>query len=144
MLLELLRVGQSTRGTFGVLRRGQVPFAVTLERPWDDNKTDVSCIPAGRYTCRRVFSQRFGETFEIAAVPGRTHVLFHKGNTIHDTKGCVCVAEEFGGTMQSPTVVSSERGYRELMQMVSGLYEFTLVIQESLPAQDAELTGIDI
>ena len=127
-----------------MLRRGQVPFAVTLERPWEDNKTDVSCIPSGRYTCRRVLSQWFGETFEIAAVPGRSHVLFHKGNTIHDTRGCICVAEEFGGTMENPTVVSSERGYRELMQLVSGLYEFTLMITESLPAHDTEFMGREI
>ena len=144
MLIELIRVGQSTRGTFGVLRRGQVPFADTLELPWEDNKTDVSCIPAGRYTCRRVLSQRFGETFQIMDVPGRSNILFHKVNTIHDTRGCIGVAEEFGGTMDAPTVVSSERGYRELMQLVSGLYKFPLIIMESLPMQGTELMGIEI
>jgi hypothetical protein len=136
MTLEIVRVGQSPRGTFGILRYGHVPFAVTLEPPWQNNATDISCIPAGRYRCRRVRSTRFGETFEIMEVPNRSYVLFHRGNQVHDTKGCVCVAEEFGGTFSDPMIVSSERGYREFMQLTRGLSEFWVVISESLPSAE--------
>lgn len=131
MILELIRVGQSPRGTFGVLRHGPVPFALTLERPWFDNQPSTSCIPSGRYACKRVRSPKFGDTYEVADVPGRSHILFHKGNTIDDTHGCILVAEEFSGTFDQPTIVSSERGYREFMDLLDGRSAFTLVITDA-------------
>ena len=128
-MLTLLRVGSSDYGTFGVLRDGAIPFAVTMEPPWRNNATDVSCIPPGRYTCRRVISPHFGETFEIV-VPGREHILFHPGNKLIDTKGCVMVAEEFGGTDMLPIIVSSKRGYSEFMAKQAGQDTFELEIMD--------------
>lgn len=130
MVLELIRVGSSPRGTFGVLRHGDVPFVLTLERPWIDNQQNVSCIPHGRYRCRKIRSPRFGNTYEICDVPNRSHVLFHAGNTIEDTQGCVLVGEEFSGTWEKPMLVSSQRGFGELMKYLNGEVEFDLVIYE--------------
>ena len=128
LLLTLLRVGQSNRGTFGVLRYGQIPFALTLERPWEDNAPEISCIPPGRYTCRRVHSPKFGDTFEVTDVSGRSHILFHKGNTTDDTQGCILVAEEFSGTFDHPFLASSQRGFGELMSLMEGRTAFELEI----------------
>lgn len=125
---DVIRVGQSARGTFGVLRHGQVPFALTMERPWVDNAVRFSCIPAGTYVCRRVQSPKFGETFEITGVPGRTHILFHKGNRLDETEGCILVGEEFGGTAAQPLLASSARGYGELMARLTAVDEFSLTI----------------
>ena len=133
MVIELIRVGQSNRGTFGVLRHGAIPFALTLERPWEDNAPSASCIPAGRYRCARVQSPKFGNTFEVTAVPCRSHILFHKGNTVDDTHGCILVAEEFSGTFDQPFLASSERGYREFMDLLDGRADFTLVITDAKP-----------
>jgi len=130
LVLELIRVGSSQRGTFGVLRHGQVPFVLTLERPWADNERDISCIPAGRYRCRRLHSPKFGNTYEITEVPNRTHVLFHSGNTIEDTQGCILLGEEFSGTWDRPMIVSSRRGFLEFMRYLDGALEFDLVIYE--------------
>lgn len=131
--LELLRVGQSSRGTFGVLRHGDVPFALTLEPPWKNNAPGESCIPAGRYECVRVRSPKFGNTFEVTDVPGRTHVLFHKGNTIEDTEGCILVGEEFSGTFDHPRIASSERGFLELLSLLDGDSIFELQITDAPP-----------
>ena len=128
MKLDLLRVGQSARGTFGVLRYGPVPFALTLEDAWRDNQPHVSCIPPGHYRCQRVRSPKFGETFEVTNVPGRTHILFHKGNDTDDTDGCILVAEEFSGTFDRPMVVSSQRGFSEFLALLDGQAEFDLEI----------------
>lgn len=134
LLLEIVRVGTSNRGTFGALRYRQVAFALTLERPWEDNAQDVSCIPAGRYRCRKIRSPRFGDTYEVCDVPGRTHVLFHKGNFLHETKGCILVGEEFSGTFEKPFVASSERGFLELMKLLDGTPEFDLCIFDAPPS----------
>lgn len=138
--LDLIRVGTSARGTFGVIRHGQVPFVLTLERPWEDNKQEVSCIPAGRYRCRRIRSPRFGNTFEVCEVPGRTHVLFHAGNTLEDTHGCILVGEEFSGTWDAPMLVSSQRGFGELIKYLDGLPEFDIVIHE--PQLNESIVGV--
>ncbi len=130
MVLELIRVGQSARGTFGVLRHGAVPFVLTLERPWVNNEKNISCIPAGRYRCRKIRSPHFGNTYEICDVPGRIHVLFHAGNTIEDTQGCILVGEEFSGTWEKPMLVSSRRGFGELVKFLDGDREFDLIIYE--------------
>ena len=136
MTLDLVRVGQSERGTFGVLRLGSVPFAVTVEQPWLENMQDVSCIPAGRYRCARVNSPRFGDTFEVTGVPGRSHVLFHRGNSIHDTRGCILVAEEFGGTFGAPVIASSDKGFREFLYITSSMTFFDLVIHDVPPSTE--------
>lgn len=130
LVLELIRIGSSQRGTFGVLRHGQVPFVLTLERPWAENQQNISCIPAGRYRCRRLHSPKFGNTYEITEVPNRTHVLFHSGNTIEDTQGCILIGEEFSGTWDRPMIVSSRRGFIEFMRYLDGALEFDLVIYE--------------
>lgn len=130
MRLTLLRVGQSNKGTFGVLRYGDVPFALTLERPWHDNQPTVSSIPAGTYSCLRVTSPKFGVTFEVQEVPGRSHILFHKGNTIEDTKGCILVGEEFAGSYDVPVLADSKHGFDEFMSLLYGRTQFDLLIMD--------------
>jgi hypothetical protein len=131
MQLTLVRIAQSEKGTFGVLRDGAIPFAVTCEEPWRDNAPTISCIPVGRYTCLRVVSPHFGDVFEVMNVPGRTHVLLHKGNTTDDTHGCILVAEEFAGTNAAPMIASSKRGYDELMAKLAGHDTFDLEIHDA-------------
>jgi hypothetical protein len=126
MTLELLRVGSDYALTQGVLRHNGRAFAVTLELPWRANEPEHSCIPPGTYECRRVQSPRFGNTFEVMDVPGRTHILFHKGNQTADTAGCLLVAEKF----VDDRVEDSKEGYNELMRLFEGVDTFTLVIKE--------------
>ena len=82
----------------------------------------------GVYRCVRVQSPRFGKTFEVTQVPGRTHILFHRGNYLEDTEGCILVAEEFSGTYEKPMIVSSHRGFMEMMKLLQDDSEFELEI----------------
>lgn len=127
--LTLARVSHDGDGTYGVLIDGTKPFAVTLELPWRFNQKEVSCIPAATYLCKRVKSPRFGDTFEITNVRGRTHVLFHKGNRTRDSKGCILVAEEYGELGGEFAVLSSARGFDEFMAKLKGWSEFMLEIK---------------
>jgi hypothetical protein len=130
MDLRLKRVSQIGDATFGVLINGDTPFAVTLEPSWKDNKRNISCIPTGSYSCKRVNSPRFGSTFEIMDVTDRTHILFHKGNRERNTEGCVLVAEEFGRLDGEAAVLSSGKGFYEFMSILRGLDEFNIVIED--------------
>lgn len=125
----LKRVAQNAKGVFGVLISDNIPFAVTLERPWLENQRSISCIPAGIYTCKRVNSPKFGDTFEVTSVEDRTHILLHKGNLAIDSEGCILVAEEFGKLGASAAILDSAHGFTELMSMLKGINEFQLVIQ---------------
>ena len=128
--LDLIRVSKSDLCTQGVLRLNGWAFAITMEPPWRDNQPDISCIPADVYTCTRIISPHFGETFEITGVPNRAHILLHKLNAVNETKGCVGIGEEFGGTYDAPLIVGSARGFGEFMQLLQGHQSFVLRIIE--------------
>lgn len=127
----LKRIAATADGTFGVLLDGDTPFAVTLERKWLDNRAEVSCIPVGVYACKRVASPRFGDTFEVTGVPGRSHILFHSGNTEDDSKGCILVAEQFGSINGKTAVQVSREGFAEFMARLKGVNEFTIEIKNA-------------
>lgn len=128
MTIVLARVARSESGTFGVLVHDYIPFAVTLELPWRANGEGDSCIPSGDYTCRRIRSPKFGETFEVCDVPNRSHILLHRGNAIPDTQGCILVAEEFTVLDGNPAIGRSKQGFDELLDRVTELDSFMLSI----------------
>ena len=102
-------------------------FLYTLELPWLDNATMVSCIPAGPHRCRRVVSPTYGVTFEIE-VEGRTHILFHWGNWVKNTNGCVLLG--LGRDTDVPAVWTSRKAHEIFMAALEGVDEFELVIIE--------------
>lgn len=121
IFFTLKRVATGIHGTFGVLLDAQgLPFAVTLELPWLENRANVSCIPDGVYICQRVQSPKFGETFEITNVKDRTDILLHKANTVDDLLGCIGVAESFDLIGAVPGVAASGHGYAEFMGKMTG------------------------
>jgi len=129
-MITIKRTAENEYGTFGVLLDGDLPFALTLERKWLNNQSNISCIPTGVYTCRRVDSPHFGDTFEVTGVPGRSHILFHKGNLDDDSHGCILVGEEYDPVLGSYGIKASRDGFNEFMQRLRGSETFHLEIQE--------------
>ncbi|MBC17657.1 MAG: hypothetical protein CL942_11475 [Desulfovibrio sp.] len=129
-LVEVIRVEQGEEGTFGVLKLNGQAYCVTLEPPQRGNVQNISCIPAGEYHCKRVSSPRFGETYEITDVPGRSHILFHAGNVVGDTSGCVLLGRHFGRLGTSRAVLDSGRTFSDFITQCEGNNEFPLVIRE--------------
>lgn len=126
--LTLKRISSNPIGTFGVLINNTIPFVITRELPWYDNRKNLSCIPTGIYTCKRTNSPKFGETFEILNVPNRTNILFHQGNFIHDTQGCILVAEKFEYINNAPIISESKIGFKEFMDLQQDTDTFNLTI----------------
>ena len=125
--MRLKRIHGDETGTYGAIIDYR-PFAVTLEDPWKDNLPNISCIPSGIYTCERIVSPKFGNTFQIMDVPNRTHILFHRGNTQEDTQGCILLGEKYEPVAGKPGIQFSGQGYREFMGKLTGINEFELVI----------------
>jgi hypothetical protein len=77
----------------------------TLELPWKDNKSNLSCIPEGIYTVRKMrpgFGRDYGY-FRFMTVPGRTvnrvlgmsTILIHPITYVKDLLGCIGVGSRF-------------------------------------------------
>ena len=123
--LELHTVAVLPDGCFSVLLWDGRPFAVSVERTFDDGRP---VIQAGEYECVRTTYHKGGyETFEII-IKGHTRVLFHKGNTEDDSLACVLVAEAFGVMGQKVAVLDSRTGFGQFMEATAGLERFTMKV----------------
>ena len=128
--ITLIRSWLDADRTMGILMDEDGPFALTLEDPWKDNQVNISCIPAGKYLCKRVLSAKFGDTFTVKDVPDRKYIRFHKGNTEDDTHGCILIGEEFGILDDQPAILNSGKGFKEFMDKLLGINDFLLNIRE--------------
>lgn len=105
VLLRLTR--DSSIPTSGVLLFNGEPFCVTLELPWVNNERNVSCIPEGTYPLfkRRDAVTHVGQkekiTYELLNVPGRSGILFHAGNSVKDTQGCILLGCNFNKSQRT-------------------------------------------
>jgi len=130
-IVELIRLEEDfEHGTFGVLKINKEVFCVTLEPPDVENAQNISSIPAQQYKCRRVDSPRYGDTFEICDVPGRTHVLIHAGNVVGNTKGCVLLAQHFGKLRGDRAVLNSGNTFKAFLSRMTMYNRFHLTISE--------------
>jgi hypothetical protein len=129
-ILELVRLEETDAGTIGILKIDKLVFCFTLEPKDMENKVNVSSIPAQQYICKRVESPTHGDTFEVMNVPGRSHVLFHKGNTAQDTQGCILLGEKIGFLHGKRAVLQSEMAFYEFMETLNEHRELHLTIQE--------------
>lgn len=100
VLTRLQSDDKQTLGVFTLFDDTDIVFsAKSLELPWLDNQKNISCIPTGRYLCRRRSSQRYGDHFllsELGAeqVEGRKWILIHAGNYSSQIEGCILLGRD--------------------------------------------------
>ena len=120
----------ATVGTLHICTKNLVWSCKTLELPWKNNIPNESCIPVGTYRCERVKSEKFGETFILTDVPGRSGILFHCGNTVpKDTRGCILIGVGLDCTDRKPVLLASRAAMNTFRDMLSGFDSFNLVIE---------------
>jgi hypothetical protein len=97
MELELIR-SYYTGGTTGKILYQDSLLAYSIELPWKDNHTRVSCIPEGKYRIIQQCNTHFNEHFLVMDVPGRTDILIHPANdAMHELKGCIAPVSILNG-----------------------------------------------
>lgn len=140
MRLKLSRFVRTSHGVFGVLESLFIHQPLyTVEEEDMGNQRNISCIPAGIYTCRRTIYYKHGyETFEITGVPNRSRILFHPANTEEDVEGCVGLGmslgvlkvkdEDTGVRTRKLAVISSRAAFKLFMQKLAGIDEFELEV----------------
>ena len=97
MELELIRTCFPT-GTNGELYHAGRLVCYTIELPWKDNDTGVSCIPLGRYELIKRYSLKFHHHLQLLDVPGRQCILIHPANNaLMELKGCIAPVSILSG-----------------------------------------------
>ncbi len=128
----LHRICEDRFGTHGRLTTEEGnTICFTIERPWLDNKHDVSCIPVGEYACIPHDSPQHPDCWEITGVPDRSAILIHTGNSMADTEGCVIV----GGTATASGVLFSKTAMNKLHSMLPS--HFVLDVYSEVLGQES-------
>jgi len=95
--LLIIRDTLTDKSTIGTLYINGERFCDTLELPYINNERSISCIPAGEYKVRlrtaRESATRDYLHLLIQDVPNRDWILFHRGNSAADSRGCVLVGQ---------------------------------------------------
>lgn len=61
----------------------------SIELPWKDNRTGISCIPPGVYRLAFLYSPHFNrDILHVLNVPGRDAIEIHPANYISELRGC--------------------------------------------------------
>jgi len=137
----LLRGDSTDEGTFGYII-SQNGIWNSLELPNRDNQKNISSIPKGEYICKIRKSPRFGVTFHVTNVKGRTYILMHSANFAGDTQkgyqshlnGCISMGKRKGafknkfGNKQK-AILSSRKAVREFNESMDN-EPFKLIIKD--------------
>lgn len=129
-IVEIIRLEESREGTVGVIRVNKKCLGFTLEPPDRLNLKNISSIPAQQYKCMPYSSVGYGKTHIVTNVPGRTNILFHPGNVIDHTAGCILVGAEVGKLKGDRAILNSGKTFKKFIEAVGVGEEFHLTIRE--------------
>lgn len=124
----LERLETSDQGTFGKIRIGNETF-YTLELPWRDNSSNVSCIPCGLYECRFTMSNRFKrKMYLVDGVNKRSGIRIHSANYAGDKSlgykchlnGCIALGEKIGTMDGQKAILLSTPAIRKFEKLMNG------------------------
>jgi len=113
------------KGTLGSLTIDGERF-YSVERPWQNNTPNVSCIPEGDYLVVWRTSPKFGLTWHITDVPERTHILIHVANFPEDVQGCIGLGTDLMG--DKVAVSSSRVAVERFEELTKGEEEWQIKI----------------
>ena len=109
----------------------------TLELPWRNNASQVSCIPVGTYKVFPRTSPKYGNHLHVTGVNGRDLILIHWGNYAAsankktgtpDIKGCILVGYGYADLDGDglPEIVRSKDAFKALMLACPNGFELTI------------------
>lgn len=126
----LVRMLETDKATLGYLYMGGMKF-FTLENPWVNNEQRISRISDGVYEMEYIGltkSEKFQNAWFVRNVPDRSEILFHRGNFVHDTHGCILVGtsrsyNEYG----EPQVNNSRRAMQRMSQFQKNKWTLNVI-----------------
>ena len=119
--VDVYRLRDDGIRTFGVLWYGEANAQYTLERPWLDNREDVSCVPPGPVRYDWEWSSKDGGLgvgkgayrANSEDTGGRDACLIHTCNLVSQITGCTGVGRRIGRAEWLPTREPAILGSRD-------------------------------
>lgn len=118
-------------GTNGKLESDGKFICYTIELPWKENETKVSCIPEGEYVIRKRYSRKYNWHLEVVDAPSRKGILLHPANNAQsELKGCIAPVSKLSGAGLG---LMSRKAFVRLKRLVNKALDnrekVTLIIQ---------------
>lgn len=135
--IDLLRIAEDPKyGSFGVMKKGTVPFCCTIELPWKGNQRGVSRIPAGQYLVTKYKRPTGKMVYLLNNVPGRDMIEIHTANLSTELKGCIAVGNGFDhiktAVDEGEGVSASAQAFFELIAMTENRDKWYLNISDRI------------
>lgn len=123
VLVRLEQNNHQTLGRFTLFNGLDKVFdCVTLELPWEDNQTNISCVPKGVYKVSPRYSDKYKNHYILEDVPNRRYILIHHGNFNTDSRGCILLGSRFAQINSDSLldITASRRTISELLSITNG------------------------
>lgn len=98
----------------------------TLENPWIRNIIKISCIPEGKYQCKKFTGKKYKDVWIINDVNRRSYILIHNGNLEKHTQGCVLVGSNWGFLQDELAVLNSRKTLDKLRSILPNEFELEI------------------
>lgn len=138
--INIFRYQTDDQGTRGTITASGF-FCHTLELPWRENQSNISCIPEGEYECLYVkLRRRIGgrkELYWLKHVEDRTGVLIHAGVFAGDKSkgfksnvlGCIQLGHTIGNFKGQKAIFNSRKCVNDFIGYMNK-EPFKLIIKE--------------
>ena len=104
----------------------------TVERPWLNNQSMISCVPSGIYILEKHASKKYSDTFALVGGTvshfteegkARSCCLIHSANHYESVNGCIGLGESLGFVQGNWAVLNSGKTVKELLSILNGADE---------------------
>lgn len=112
--ISIFREYPNDKCTSGYLSVNGTIICYTLEKPWKNNRQNISSIPAGTYNGILRYDHNDHWRIELVDVPDRTNIQIHIGNVVDNSKGCILVGTSLNNDLCSITGGTSTPAYAKL------------------------------
>ena len=131
--LLLIRDTFTDESTIGELFLNDERMCDTLELPYKDNQRSVSCIPTGSYKVRMRYPRESATRdylhLLVQEVKDRSYILFHRGNSAKDSRGCILVGQGSQQDIVQNSALAMELLMKEIINL--GGININLIIKNN-------------
>ncbi|MGR5284238.1 DUF5675 family protein [Vibrio maritimus] len=131
LTLRVRRKKQSKEATLGQLTIDGISkswFVLEPGGPDSIKEGSDKRIVAATYSINRYSSPKYPNSYEVMSVPGRSYILFHKGNYHEETEGCFMPGKTWGMKGDNYYVGNSKTATGEVFKILERRENIRVVI----------------
>ncbi len=125
--------------TLGSIYDGNILLAKSMELPWKDNQSNISCIPEGIYIVHKMMAEprrnynyfrfEFVKGRNIDKITGWSRILMHKITYVKDLLGCIGIGGAFKDLNgdQVPDMIDSTKALEKLWNYLPDVFELEIL-----------------